>query len=94
MHFETEISFYLHFYFKFIVGWFWIPRKTSSIEVEKYLIEITVDSGVYTPAHLQLEAGEPVTLRFLKKDSSFCVALVVFDEFELSEELRSAKPKI
>ncbi|HEY9134692.1 MAG TPA: cupredoxin domain-containing protein [Pseudomonadales bacterium] len=77
----------------FIVWWFWIPRKTSSIEVDKDLIEITVDNGVYTPAHLQLEAGKPVTLRFLRKDSSPCAALVVFDELELSEELPIGKTK-
>ncbi len=77
----------------FIVWWFWVPRKSSSIKVEKDLIEITVDNGVYTPAHLQLKAGKPVTLRFLRKDSSPCAALVVFEELELSEELPIGKTK-
>lgn len=77
----------------FIIWWFWIPRKIDAVDVGKGIIEITVEDGIYTPAHIQLKAGEPVTLRFLRKDSTPCAAMVVFDELEISEELPLNTPK-
>ena len=77
----------------FIIWWFWIPKKTPDAKAGKGVVEITVDNGVYTPAHIELKAGEPVTLRFFRKDSSPCAAMVIFDELDLSEELPINKTK-
>lgn len=77
----------------FIIRWFWIPKKSAGIHAEKGIIEITVDNGIYTPAHIQLKAGKPITLRFLRKDSSPCAAMVIFDELDISEELPINTPK-
>jgi len=77
----------------FIVWWFWIPKKMPAVKTETGIIEITVENGIYTPAHIQLKAGEPVTLRFLRKDSTPCASMVIFDELEISEELPLNAPK-
>ena len=77
----------------FIVWWFWIPKKSTVVKTETGIIEIVLENGVYTPAHIQLKAGKPVTLRFLRKDSTPCASMVIFDELEISEELPLNAPK-
>ena len=77
----------------FIVRWFWMPQKTPAVKTGTGIIEIVLENGFYTPAHIQLKAGEPVTLRFLRKDSTPCAGMVIFDELEISEELPLNAPK-
>ncbi len=69
-----------------IVWWFWLyqPREISAAEG---VITVTVADGVYQPARIRLPAGQPATLRFLRKDASPCAATVVFADLEISTEL-------
>jgi plastocyanin domain-containing protein len=55
-------------------------------------IEIIVDNGVYTPARIEVPAGRPVTLCFLRKDPSPCAEKVLFDALGVSAELPLGKP--
>lgn len=76
----------------FIVYWFWVakPVAVKSIEHE---VNITVDNGVYTPASIEISAGEPVTLNFLRKDASPCAEKVIFADLNISEDLPINKSK-
>ncbi len=69
-----------------IIWWFWL-YKSGTTAVTKGTVPITVENGVYSPAQVRVEAGEPIILSFVRKDSSPCSAIVQFDELGLSEEL-------
>jgi len=70
----------------FIVWWFWLS-KPKPTRAQAGVVEILVDNGVYTPARIEVPAGQPVTLRFLRKDASPCAEKVVFDDFSVSRDL-------
>ncbi|NND83495.1 MAG: cupredoxin domain-containing protein [Gammaproteobacteria bacterium] len=74
-----------------IAWWFWFyqPKRT---ELDSHGLVITVDNGVYTPAHLTLAANLPATVYFLRKDASPCAEIVMFPELEISESLPLNKP--
>ncbi len=75
-----------------IVWWFWLSRpKARRAEIERP-IEIVVDDGVYSPARIEVPIGQPVTLRFIRKDPSPCAEKVVFDDFGISGDLPVGKP--
>lgn len=75
-----------------IVWWFWLykPREVSAKEG---LLTVTVEDGVYQPSRIKLPAGQPATLKFLRKDASPCAAMVLFADFDISEELPLNQPK-
>lgn len=75
-----------------IVWWFWL-YKPQEESVTEGVISVTVEDGVYQPGRIRVVAGQPVTLRFLRKDASPCAGTVVFDDFEISEELPLNKAK-
>ena len=74
-----------------IVWWFWLSQPKTAHAAG--VIEILVNDGVYTPASIEVEAGRPVTLRFLRKDPSPCAEQVLFDDLGLSAELPVGEPK-
>lgn len=76
----------------FIVWWFWVSRGGSIARTEGNTISITVDGGVYTPSVLRIPAGEPVTLRFLRKDPSPCAEKVIFSGLDVSADLTVGQP--
>lgn len=69
-----------------IVWWFWLFNE-KDVSMSDNDITITVKDGVYQPARIKLPAGEPTTLRFLRKDASPCAATVLVPDFEISTEL-------
>ena len=75
-----------------IVYWFWLAKPQSQ-RAENNLVDIIVDDGVYTPAHIEIDAGKPVTLVFLRKDSSPCSEKVIFSDLNISEDLPINKKK-
>ncbi len=75
-----------------IVWWFWLSRPRAQRASEGAPIDIVVADGVYTPARIEVPAGRPVTLRFLRKDPSPCAEKVVFDEFNTVRDLPLGQP--
>lgn len=75
-----------------IVWWFWLSRPQTRRVSGAGPIEIVVDNGVYTPARVEVPAGKPVTLRFLRKDASPCAEKALFDSLGVSADLPLGKP--
>lgn len=75
-----------------IIWWFWISKPRLAKADTRKPIEIIVDSGVYTPARIEVPAGKPVTLRFIRRDPSPCAEKVVFDDFDVSGDLPVGQP--
>jgi len=46
----------------------------------------------FTPARIEVKAGMPVTLRFLRKDPSPCAEKVLFDDLGVAVDLSIGKP--
>ena len=70
-----------------IVGWFWLSRPRAQRLSGTTPIDILVDSGVYTPSRIEVARGQPVTLRFPRKDPSPCAEKVLFDDLGIGRDL-------
>lgn len=75
-----------------IVWWFWLSKPRAQSSTGARPIEITVEGGVYTPARIEVPAGRPIILRFLRKDPSPCAEKVLFDDLGVSADLEVGKP--
>lgn len=76
-----------------IVWWFWLWRPKTLAHARQGVVEILVDQGVYTPARIEVPAGKPTRLRFVRKDPSPCAEQVLFDQLGLNLELPVNKPR-
>ena len=74
-----------------IVWWFWLS-KTKATYFDGKIIKIVIDDGVYMPARIEVGARQPITLEFLRKDSSACSEYVVFDKLDVHERLPLNRP--
>ncbi|MGD9385112.1 MAG: cupredoxin domain-containing protein [Thioalkalispiraceae bacterium] len=72
--------------FIFIIWWFWLssPKAARS---QSDVVDILVDNGVYSPANIEVEQGQNLRLRFLRKDASPCAEKVIFDDLGISADL-------
>lgn len=75
-----------------VIWWFWLSKPAAQRATGRGPIEIVVDNGVYTPARIEVPAGQPVTLRFLRKDASPCAEYVVFDGLGVNTQLPVNQP--
>jgi plastocyanin domain-containing protein len=75
-----------------IVWWFWLYRPQAARAAGSQPIEVVVADGVYTPARIEVSAGKPVTLRFLRQDPSPCAEKALFDGLGVSADLPVGKP--
>ena len=69
-----------------IVWWFWLVKPTAR-RAEGGVIEVLVADGVYTPARIEVASGQPVRLRFLRKDPSACAEKVIFADLGVAADL-------
>jgi plastocyanin domain-containing protein len=76
----------------FIVWWFWISKRGSEARAAGDTVSIVVDGGVYTPSVIRVAAGRPVTLRFIRRDSSPCAEKVIFGGLDISADLPVGRP--
>lgn len=74
-----------------IVWWFWL-YKPKKMKTEGQSVTILVENGVYSPANIEVRAGEEIQLNFIRKDQSPCAELVIFPDLDLSESLPIGKP--
>ncbi len=70
-----------------IVWWFWLWRPKQAARARQGVVDILVDQGVYTPARIEIPAGQATTLRFRRQDPSPCAEMVLIDDLKLSLEL-------
>lgn len=75
-----------------IVWWFWLSKPKARRAEGTLPIDIVVENGVYTPARIDVAAGVPLTLRFLRKDPSPCAEKVLFDALGVSADLPIGTP--
>jgi len=77
----------------FIVWWFWFYKSRAAIQKSDAApVEITVADNVYHPARLALPSGQPIVLRFIRRDPASCAAQVQFASLAISAELPLDQP--
>jgi len=74
-----------------IVWWFWLVKPAARRATESG-VEVLVADGVYTPARIEVTSGQPVRLRFLRKDPSACAEKVVFADLGVAADLTLNQP--
>jgi plastocyanin domain-containing protein len=74
-----------------VVWWFWLSKPKTQ-RVASGVIDVIVEGGVYTPARIEVVAGKPVTLRFLRMDPSPCAEKVLFDDLGIAADLPIGQP--
>lgn len=65
--------------------WFFLMKKDEEVIVSDS-IDIIVDGG-YKPSTIVLKKGKPITVHFLRKDSSSCLEEVVLSDFKIRKYL-------
>lgn len=76
-----------------IVWWFWLSTPRAVRAAPRQVVEIRVDGGTYQPTLLKVDAGKPLTLRFLRIDASPCAEKVVFASLNISADLPLGVPQ-
>lgn len=77
------------------VMWFFFGPKTATAAkrgaggVQE--VEVRV-RGAYTPDRIEVEAGRPVRLTFVREEANACTAEVVFTDFSVVKELPVGRP--
>jgi plastocyanin domain-containing protein len=77
----------------FIVWWFWLAKPRAGAAIENGVVEVIVENGVYTPSVIQVSRGQPLTLRFLRRDPSPCAEKVIFSNLNINADLPINEPK-
>ena len=75
-----------------IVWWFWL-YKPEETEVGEQGIIITVENGTYSPSRITVAAGNPVEIKFLRKDQSPCSETLLIPDLKISDSLPQNKLK-
>ncbi len=75
-----------------ILWWFWLAQPKAESGGEERVI--TVENGIYRPARIQLPAGTPTSLTFMRKDPTPCSETVLFPQLEISETLPLNRRKV
>lgn len=75
-----------------IVWWFWLSTPKAMLVAINQAIEIRVEGGAYQPAVIEIPAGKPFTLRFVRIDATPCAEKVVFGDLTISADLPLNKP--
>ena len=70
-----------------VAWWFWLSKGQRKKIKDSNEITIVVDGGVYEPAHIEVPAGQPIVLRFYRKDPSPCAEKVIFSSLDISRDL-------
>jgi plastocyanin domain-containing protein len=77
----------------FIIWWFWLAKPKAKLSQQNEVIDVIADNGVYSPSLIQAHAGQPLTLRFIRKDSSPCAEKVIFADLNKSADLPLDHPQ-
>lgn len=77
-----------------IVWWFWLSAPKAAHVAASQPIDILVQDDVYQPAVIEVPAGQPLMLRFLRHDAAPCAEKVVFGDLGLGADLPLHKLQI
>ena len=69
-----------------IVWWFWLYKPTE-VSAKEGALTVKVEDGTYQPSRIKLPADQTTIIQFLRKDASPCAGVVLFSDFDISEEL-------
>ena len=75
-----------------IVWWFWL-YKPKEAELGENDLVITVENGTYSPSRIKVPSGEPVEIKFMRKDQSPCSETLLIPELQISDTLPLNKLK-
>lgn len=64
----------------------------SAQAVEGRLVEVVADIEGYAPKEIAAKVGETLTLRFVRKTESSCLAEIVFPSLNIKKDLPLGKP--
>lgn len=70
----------------FIVWWFWLSKPKAK-QAKHNKIRIIVKDGVYNPARIEVQAGQPISLKFVRQDTSGCSEYLLIDKLGIHEKL-------
>jgi len=77
-----------------IVWWFWLSSPATTHATDSQPVEIRVEADTYQPAVVEVPAGKPLALSFLRLDANPCAEKVVFASLGISADLPLGKPQI
>jgi plastocyanin domain-containing protein len=77
-----------------IVWWFWLSSPETVHADDSQSVEIRVEGDTYQPSVVEVPAGKPFALRFLRLDANPCAEKVVFGSLGISADLPLGKPQI
>ena len=70
-----------------IIWWFWLSTPKAAHAEKDAAVEIAVKDGTYQPAVIEVKAGEPLNLNFLRHDATPCAEQIVFAQLGISADL-------
>ena len=75
-----------------IVWWFWL-YKPKEAELGENDLVITVENGTYSPSRIKVPSGEPVEIKFMRRDQLPCSETLLIPELQISDTLPLNKLK-
>jgi plastocyanin domain-containing protein len=76
-----------------IVWWFWFSSPKAAHVAGSQPIDILVKDGTYQPAVIEVPAGWPLRLRFIRHDATPCAEKVLFGSLNITADLPLGKPQ-
>ena len=73
-----------------LCGWLYKPKEAELGEND---LVITVENGTYSPSRIKVPTGEPVEIKFIRKDQSPCSETLLIPELQISDTLPLNKLK-
>lgn len=70
-----------------IAWWFWGWKPGKGAQASHGTLDVEVSNGTYTPAVIEANVGEPLTLNLLRKDASPCAEYFIIDDLDVSVQL-------
>lgn len=77
-----------------IVWWFWLSSPATVHATDSQLVEIRIKGDTYQPSVVEVPAGRPLALSFLRLDANPCAEKVMFASLGISTDLPLGKPQI
>ena len=70
----------------FVIWWFWLS-KPKLVQAKQDIVPIVVKDGVYSPARIEASSTKPITLEFLRQDSTSCSEYLMMEQLDIYEQL-------